>query len=420
MDKKAGTGVDKSGQKKKRTGFHSGKRLKYAIEIEHYNQKDLINGIDKPTLEGEGSQGYFKAGIQSLTLGALNKWFDRGISKKGIIAVADFFEVPEWLFSDDYSISREEFYKQFRSGQPEAPPPSRKSRLALFPVHYFHQGISQSFSDGMTGKKDVSAGENATTQDALSPDENVDVPWDWDRVISGSHDEAEYHFWVGSRCNDEGKYDQAFFNLEKAIQANTLMNELMCRAYYEHGYSRYKSGDLQNAFQDYLKSLQTELDNPFEDLRFRWYDRANGPETIKDFTELAEAFPDSAVICYFRGLVSLDLGEYDSAVADFGRAIDLEPESGSIEAFHALRGFAFYQNGNYLGAINDFTYSIDKATADRPELLFFRALSYEKLRKTAKALQDIVRCLHADPNEEVFLEKYNALKNNKGARKQIP
>ena len=141
MDKKNGKKVDKSGQKKKISGFPSGKRLKLARDIRMLRDIDIVNAFE------------------NLTQGALEGWYKRVIPKKRVIAVADFFGVDEWLFSKDTSISREEFIKRFSSKSPEAPPTSTKSRLALFPVHFFHQDISKSFSAGTTNKEDVSAGE---------------------------------------------------------------------------------------------------------------------------------------------------------------------------------------------------------------------------------------------------------------------
>lgn len=396
MDKKPGTDMDKSGRKKKLTGFHSGKRLRAAKELRSKTNDELATAFECET-------------------NTVQKWMDkRGIPKKRIRAVANFFKVEKRIFSDDYVITEAEFEKLFNSDTPEPLPLSRKSRLALFPVHFFRQGISA----GMTDKKDGSAGENATTQDGLLPDEHVDVPMDWDRVISSSQDEAEYHFWVGSRCNEEGKYDQALFNLDKAIQANTLMNHLMCLAYYERGYSRYKNGDLQNAFQDYLKSLQTELDNPFQDLGFKWYNKRGGPERIKEFTQLLKAFPDRAVIYYLRGLVSLDLGDYDTAVADFNQAIGLEPESGNIEDFRALRGYALYHKGLYQNTLDDLNHLTHKGIVLRPEILFYRALCHEKTNQIDAAICDIKECLHADPDCQGFLEKFSELQTLKKSKKE--
>jgi tetratricopeptide (TPR) repeat protein len=236
------------------------------------------------------------------------------------------------------------------------------------------------------------------------------VPWDWDAFISNAHDDGEYHFRVGSKCNTDREYDLAIFNLDKAIWMNTLNTDSLCQAYYERGYSRYKKGDLKDAWQDYLKSLQAEPNNPFQDLRFSWYNRNNGPESIKEFTELAETFPDRAVVYYLRGLVALDLKDYDSTVIDFTKAIELDPESGNIDDFHTVRGYAFYQKGFYSHAVDDFTYLIEKGIILRPEILYFRVLALEKEDRIADAILDIENCLHADPNQEVFLKKFNALK----------
>ena len=347
-----GKNVDKSGQKKGRTGFDSGKRLKLARDIKMLRNIDMANAFENLTEEG------------------LKGWYKRGISKNRVVAVAEFFGVEEWVFSDDYSISKEEFKKLFRSGSPEAPPPSRKSRLALFPVQSFLQGISQNLSDPMSIKNDISGGEKETTQDLPLLLENWKVPWDWDEFVSNAHDDGDYHFRVGSKCNEDREYDQAIFNFDKAIWMNTLNTDSLCQAYYERGYSYYEKGVLKDAWQDYLKSLHTDLDGPFQDLRFPWYNRNHQSDRIKEFTLLAKEFPDRAVIYYFRGIEALDMKDYDSAVADFTDAIELEPESGNIDDFYAVRGYAFYQKRLYPEAIDEFTHLIEKGIILSPQILY--------------------------------------------------
>lgn len=116
---------------------------------------------------------------------------------------------------------------------------------------------------------------------------------------------------------------------------------------------------------------------------------------------------------YLRGLVSLDMGDYDAAVGDFDRAIDLEPESGNMEDFHAVRGYALYQKGMFANALDDFEYLMEQQTVVRPEILFLRAASHEKADQINAAIRDIRECLHADPNNQAFLDKFNELEKLK-------
>ncbi len=401
MDKGVREMMDKGGQKKGRTGFHSGKRLNYARNLKFLTIDELAVKFKRET-------------------DTIKRWMDnRGIPKGLIPGIANYFGVDKRLFSDDHPMTEEEFEDQFSLGKTEAPPPSRKSRLALFPIQSFLQGISQYLSNPKSLKDDISGTEKEANTDLSLPYEIPQVPWDWEQVISSAHDEAEYYFWEGCKCNEESKYQQALFNLNKAIRANTLRHDLMVQAYYERGFGWYKKDNLENALQDYLKSLQTELDNLFQKLTFKWYHSNNGSESIKEFTELTETFPDRAVLYYLRGLLYFDTGDYDSAVTDFDRAIEQEPESGNIEDFHAVRGYALYQKGLYSEAINDFDYLAKEKNVIISEILFFRALAFEKEGEIRNAIQDIEKCLHTDPNHKAFLQKYNDLKKHKDTEKSI-
>ena len=360
-----GKKVDKGGQKKNLTGFHSGKRLRLARDIKMLRRQSrsfrffsqwtscfLWQKFRSKALRNIDIANAF----ENLTEEGLKGWYKRGVSKNRVVAVANFFGVDEWIFSNDYSISREEFKKRFSSGSPEAPPPSCKSRLAIFPVQSFLQGVSQSIPDPTSSQGDISTSEQESAQDSAVPEGNPEVPWDWDQYISNAHDDGEYHFRFGSKRNAEGKYDLAIFTFNKAIWMNTLNTDSLCQAYYERGYCKYKNGALMDAVEDYLKSLHADLNGPFQDLRFPWYNRDEPTDRIKEFTLLAKEFPNRAVIYYLRGIEALDMKDYGSAVADFTEAIELEAESGNIDDFYAVRGYAFYQKELYSEAIDEFTH----------------------------------------------------------------
>jgi tetratricopeptide (TPR) repeat protein len=319
-------------------------------------------------------------------------WENKGVPEDKLKKLSDFLNVPQYLLMDT-EIEDEAFRKiiELKNGDPDA--------------NIDHLLPSKFRKDGLEGLVDEIEAPNLPL-----PYENLEVPWDWDEYISNAHDDGDYHFRVGSRCNAEDKYDQAILNLDKAIWADTLNSDLICRAYYERGYSRYKKGALKDAFEDYLKSLHADLDGPFQILKFPWYNRNESSERIKDFDVLVKDFPERAVIYCLRGIEALTLEDYDSAVADFTEAIELEPESGNIADFHCIRGYAFYQKELYSNAIDEFTYFIKKGIILRPQVLYFRALALEKEDRIADAIEDIKKCLHADPNREVFLEKFSALK----------
>ncbi len=75
MDTKNSTKVDKGGQKKKLTGFHSGKRLSLARDLRFLTNDELATEFRRQT-------------------NTVQKWIDKRRIPKGLIpAVANFFGV---------------------------------------------------------------------------------------------------------------------------------------------------------------------------------------------------------------------------------------------------------------------------------------------------------------------------------------
>jgi tetratricopeptide (TPR) repeat protein len=208
--------------------FHSGKRLRVVRKMRSLRHLDLANEFN-------------------CVEGTIKKWQQRGVPQSKIIAVANYFDLPKELFSNDFQISEAEFENFLKNIRREVtdsslpiPPPSRL------------------------------------------PYENEDFPWD--EVISGAGDEETFHFYVGCKCNAEGNFDQAIFNLNKALATETLDGQLLHEAYYARGYSWYKKNDLKKALTDYVESLAPEsinapippaydkdLNRPYKRPKFLWY-----------------------------------------------------------------------------------------------------------------------------------------------------
>ncbi len=96
-----------------------------------------------------------------------------------------------------------------------------------------------------------------------------------------------------------------------------------------------------------------------------------------------------------RGKVLIDMGRLDEAIADFDRAVAMNP------FFHKAyynRGFVFDKMGRFDEAIADF----DKAIASNPsfrEAYYNRGLTYNKTGLFGKAIESFTKSLEIDPND---------------------
>lgn len=89
--------------------------------------------------------------------------------------------------------------------------------------------------------------------------------------------------------------------------------------------------------------------------------------------DLAEGYEKDLVEVYFnRGLSYYNLKKYDSAVAEFSKAIDLDPESADA---YCNRGLCHYYKGQFRQAVSDLPEAI-RLNPDDFWLLYYRALAY--------------------------------------------
>ena len=78
-------------------------------------------------------------------------------------------------------------------------------------------------------------------------------------------------------------------------------------------------------------------------------------QAIADYTRAIELNPKQANAFFNRGNAYFDKGDYDEAITDYTRAILLDPNNGP--AFFK-RGIAHYAKGDYAQAIADYTGAI--------------------------------------------------------------
>jgi tetratricopeptide (TPR) repeat protein len=81
------------------------------------------------------------------------------------------------------------------------------------------------------------------------------------------------------------------------------------------------------------------------------YDRA-----IADFNKAIEISPNEAMGFYSRGLAYSGKGQYDKAIADFNKAIEISPKQAM---FYNDRGVAYYHKGHHDKAVADCTKALD-------------------------------------------------------------
>src|SRR5205814_7290966 len=131
---------------------------------------------------------------------------------------------------------------------------------------------------------------------------------------------------------------------------------------------------------------------------------------IADFSRAIELDPKSTSAYYHRGIARLEKAEFDAAIGDLNRAIELSPNTSD---YYNDRGRAKLRKGDNDGAIADFTKAIE---LDPKNALGYRNRALAKnIKKDADgALADYNRAIELDPKNANALNNRGNIKKSKG------
>lgn len=107
---------------------------------------------------------------------------------------------------------------------------------------------------------------------------------------------------------------------------------------------------------------------------------------------------------YEQGLVFYQSMEYERAIDDFAKALEINPKDRENHKVYYMRGKSYLQNRQYDPAINDFTKALEICPATDKETQFLilesRGDSYHALNKNDDALKDFSDAIALNPKHE--------------------
>ena len=124
------------------------------------------------------------------------------------------------------------------------------------------------------------------------------------------------------------------------------------------------------------------------------YERA-----IADYDKAIALEPEDAVAYYNRGVSYLVLEQYERAIEDFDKAISIKQDY--VDAY-INRGISYFKQGKYECAIEDYDKAIE-ISPDLPEAYNNRGISYFKQGKYECAIEDYDKAIEIMP---VYIEAY--------------
>ncbi|HJT45554.1 MAG TPA: tetratricopeptide repeat protein [Chthoniobacterales bacterium] len=131
---------------------------------------------------------------------------------------------------------------------------------------------------------------------------------------------------------------------------------------------------------------------------------------IADYGRAIELDPKLVGAYYNRGLGKRDKRDFDGAIADFNRAIELKPND---HEFYNERGIAKRGKGDNDGAIADYTKAIEADPKDAEKAYFNRALAKNSKGDKEGAIADYTKALEINPKNANTYNNRGNLKKDK-------
>ncbi len=126
---------------------------------------------------------------------------------------------------------------------------------------------------------------------------------------------------------------------------------------------------------------------------------------ISDFTKAIEINPKNGDFFCNRGLAKENLEDYQGAISDFTKAIKINPKDS--DAYH-IRGSIKISLEDYQGALSDFTEAI-KLNPKNGDAYFERGVVKENLKDYQGAISDLTKAIKINPEdfEAYFSRSFN-------------
>ena len=168
---------------------------------------------------------------------------------------------------------------------------------------------------------------------------------DYTKIIELKPKDASAYNMRGRAWYRIGNYDKAIADYTKAIEFNP-MND----AYYSNrGYAWFEKEDYDRAITDYKKAIELNPKNAE-------YNDTLKRAMSKKAEQVAAKKEKDATVYNKRGIAWYEKKNYDKAIADFTKAIDLNPKEG---AYYHNRGDAWFNKEDYDRAIANFTKAVE-------------------------------------------------------------
>ncbi len=172
----------------------------------------------------------------------------------------------------------------------------------------------------------------------------------------------------------------------------------LARLYADRGITLFRAEDIDGAIRDLTEAIRIDPEDPHTYI-FRgivYGAKREFEEALADFSKALELRPNGGFY-HCRANTHWKMGQFDNALADWTKAIELAPQ---IHKSYGHRGAAYYNLGDYDRAIADF----NEAIRLQPDAAFYsnRAIVYREKGDLDRAIADHNEAVRLDPKGGVY------------------
>ena len=242
-------------------------------------------------------------------------------------------------------------------------------------------------------------------------------------------DRSIAYFYRGYAYSRKDDYDRAILDYNKAIE----LYPKFALAYNNRGYAHEQKGDKDKAIADYRKVLDLDPSDQYakdalallgvtatgeqEDSYSDCAQREDFDRTLRGCTQIIgrgeqETREWRATAYVYRGNAYFKNSEFDRAIADYNKAIELDPRDAIT---FNNRGLSYFEKGEYERAIADNTTAIELDPKYAPAYNG-RGLAYERQGDKEKAGADYRKVLEIDPTNRFAKDALKAIETTPPSR----
>lgn len=194
--------------------------------------------------------------------------------------------------------------------------------------------------------------------------------------------------------------------------------------YIQRGENHYEAGRMDEALADFTATLKLDPNNGYAMSSRGWifYEKGDQETALAEFNDAISA--DRTMLYAYRGRATVlsDMGEYERAVDDYTYAIKNSTDKEDTTDFYNDRGLAYHNLNDYENALADF----DRAIGVDPKNAWAhcnRGVMLTELERCQEALEAFNTAIETDATEPEFLWRMaraaRALGNHDGAIKLL-